>query len=251
MLELHGVYSGYDGNDVCRNISFTSDSPELIALIGPNGSGKSTLLKTVSGLINPSQGNISIDGSNMAEMKNPERAQKVSYLLQSRSVPNISVRRLVLHGRFPYLGYPRRYTAEDISIVEESLRLTGTEKFADKLLPALSGGQQQMAYIAMALAQQTDIILLDEPLTYLDIDRQSETMSLMKRLVSMGKTIITVLHDIPAAMKYADKLIILENGAIVCDVAPDAAYESGVVDRVFNTKLIRVPLGESFRYLCE
>lgn len=157
----------------------------------------------------------SADSGESADSENKEVAAVLYTLEQMKSGGSITVRSLVGHGRFPYLGYPRRYSAEDNRKIDEALELAGVSGLADKTLNELSGGQQQRAHIAMTLAQDTDIILLDEPLTYLDISHQLHIMQLIVRIKVMGKTIIAVMHDLNLALTYSDKIAVMQDGEIL------------------------------------
>lgn len=156
----------------------------------------------------------SADSGESADSENKEVAAAPYTLEQMKAGGSITVRSLVGHGRFPYLGYPRRYSAEDNRKIDEALELAGVSEIADKTLNELSGGQQR-AHIAMTLAQDTDIILLDEPLTYLDISHQLHIMQLIVRLKAMGKTIIAVMHDLNLALSYSDKIAVMKDGEIL------------------------------------
>ena len=185
MLELRNIYGGYGGKDILEDISISFAKGSITSVIGANGCGKSTLLQMCCGLLKPSRGQVLIDGKDIFKMKHTELAQKISYMEQVHNSGSITVRALASHGRFPYLGYPRRFTAQDKKTVDEALEAAGVSNIADRRVSELSGGQRQRAYIAMTLAQDTDIVLLDEPSTYLDISSQFELtdiVSAMKKI---------------------------------------------------------------------
>ena len=239
MIELRGLCAGYAGRDILRDVSLTFSPGKVLALLGPNGCGKSTLLRTVLGLQPKLGGQILIDGVPLEELSPRSRAQKVAYLAQSRSVPNITARRMVLHGRFPYLSYPRRYRREDYDAVEQALRWADAEDVAERSMQELSGGQRQKVYLAMALAQDTQTILMDEPTTYLDIGHQLEVMALARRLAEEGRAVVLVLHDLCQAMRTADEIAVLSDGHLLLHGTPEEVYAAGVLDRVFGISLRR------------
>lgn len=221
MLELKNVCGGYGKREVVREVSAAFPSGEITSIVGANGCGKSTLLMICAGLLTATSGEVLLDGTKIAAIPRNTLAKRVSYLEQVKSGGSITVRSLVGHGRFPYLGYPRRYSPEDNRKIDEAMKLAGIEDIADKTLGELSGGQQQRAYIAMTLAQDTEIILLDEPLTYLDISHQLRIMELIVRLKAMGKTIIAVMHDLNLALSYSDKIAVMREGELAAFGAPE------------------------------
>lgn len=251
MIELKQLSAGYGDRTVLRDISLRFEPGKLIALLGPNGSGKSTLLKAIVGLNDRSGGEILFDGVS-ADMLSPrQRAQWLAYMPQKRNTPNIIARRMVLHGRFPYLSYPRRYLPEDLRIAGEALELAGAADVAEESMAELSEGQRQKVYLAMALAQDTATILMDEPTNFLDVRHQLKLMELACRMTAQGKSIVMVLHDIRLAMKYADEIIVLENGSIRGDGTPDEICQSGVIDRVFGIKLSKFETDSGPQYFYE
>ena len=184
MLEARNLSAGYPGRAVLAGVSLAARPGRVLALLGPNGCGKSTLLRTMAGLLPPLGGEVLLDGRR--DYSPRQAAQRVAYLPQSRTAPNITVRRLVLHGRFPYLSYPRRYGREDYAAVDRALAAADALDLADRPLPELSGGQRQKAYLAMALAQETEAILMDEPTTFLDIRHQLEVLALLRQAADQG-----------------------------------------------------------------
>ena len=239
MVELQRLRVGYHGKEVLHDISLSLMPGKVTVLLGPNGCGKSTLLRAVSGLQPRSAGQILVDGLPSEQFSSKQLAQKIAYLPQARTIPNISAYRLVLHGRFPYLSYPRRYRQEDHEAALDALRWTDATDLADCLLPELSGGQRQKAYLAMALAQGTDTILMDEPTTYLDVQHQLEVMRISRRLAEQRKTVVLVLHDLCLAMRYADEVVTMDAGQICHCGTPEEIYNSGTLDRVFEITMRR------------
>ena len=205
-----------------------------MVILGPNGCGKSTLLKVLAGLLQPRCGTVRIDGKALSDISGKELARVLAYLPQSRPVPEITVERLVLHGRFPYLGYPRRYREQDRESARKAMAAVGVDVLASRELSTLSGGERQKAYIAMALAQDTPYILLDEPTIYLDIDRQLEVMRLCCGMRDAGKTVLVVLHDLSLALRFADRILLMQQGASVFEGTPAELAASDALDRVFH-----------------
>lgn len=244
MLELQEVSVGYARDPVLRGLHLVLPDGGLTALIGPNGCGKSTLLRTACGLLEPSAGRVLLDGAALQDIPRKERARRIAFLPQSRPVPDLTARSLVLHGRFPYLGYPRRYGKADYAAADAALAAVGAQALAGRDLRSLSGGERQKVYIAMALAQDAPTILLDEPTTYLDIDRQFEVMHLLSALRAQGKTVVAVLHDLALAFRFADRVVLLQDGAVCADGAPDEVAASGALARAFHVAACRIEVPE-------
>ncbi|MCI8818349.1 MAG: ABC transporter ATP-binding protein [Oscillibacter sp.] len=249
MLELKHVSVGYAGHVVLEDVSLALRPGRVLVLLGPNGCGKSTLLRAMAGLLPPLGGEILLDGKR--ERHSREAARRLAYLPQSRAVPSITARRMVLHGRFPYLSYPRRYRREDYEAVDRALRLADALELADRPLPELSGGQRQKVYLAMALAQETETILMDEPTTYLDIRRQLETLRLVRRLAEEGRAVALVLHDLCLALTTADDVAVLGEGKLLALNGPEEIYRSRVLDRMMGVRLDRAAGPGGWRYFCE
>jgi iron complex transport system ATP-binding protein len=173
-------------------------------------------------------------------MSRNEIAKKTAYLSQGKNTPDMTVEQMVLHGRFPYLSYPRRYSTYDREVAGKAMEAVGIAELAHKPLYTLSGGMRQNAYIAMALAQDTDYILLDEPTTYLDISHQIELMKLLRKLADNGKGIIAVMHDLPMAFNYSDEILVIENGKSRVQSNPIDICGSAVIKEVFNVQIERL-----------
>ena len=231
---------------VLNDVSCSVPRGKITVLVGPNGSGKSTLLRTICGFLPPRAGNVFLDGKNLCEYALSERAKKIAFLSQVRSLPEITVRRLVLHGRFPYTKFPRRYSQTDLQVAEDTLLALNLTPLTDSRLSELSGGQRQKACLAMALAQKTPALVLDEPLTFLDIRQQLELIHLLKDLRAQGKTVLLVVHDLQTALGLADKLIVLSGGRVVAEGEPDAIARQGTIDAVFGvrTEMHSLPQGK-------
>lgn len=239
MIELKNVSAGYGNKSVLGGMTVSFEKGKLTSIIGVNGCGKSTLLKAILGILPLSGGEIVIDGTDLDSLRGTALAKKVAYLSQGKSTPDMTVGQLVLHGRFPYLSYPRRYRQADREAARKAMEDVGIAHLADKPLFALSGGMRQNAYIAMALAQDTDYIFLDEPTTYLDIAHQLELMKLLKGLAEKGKGIITVMHDLPLAFDFSDRIAVIRDGTAVAQAPPSEIYGSSVIQEIFGVKTER------------
>ena len=250
MVELRNLFVGYDGVPVLKDITLSFPPGQVMALLGPNGCGKSTLLKAALGLIPAQKGEILLDGRNLSTLSPRDVAQKAAYLAQSRSVPNITARRMVLHGRFPYLSYPRRYRPEDYAMADRALQWADAADLAHRPMGELSGGQRQKVYLAMALAQDTQSIFMDEPTTFLDIGHQLEVMALARRLAGLGRAVVLVLHDLDLALRGCDRVAVLSNGTLRALGSPEEVFSSGVLDQVFGVAVRRMQTPEGWQYYC-
>ncbi|NLM09222.1 MAG: ABC transporter ATP-binding protein [Clostridiaceae bacterium] len=242
MIRLKDVTAGYKGIEVIKNINLSFEKGSITSIIGKNGCGKSTLLKTASKLLEPFSGDVTLNGKNIYNIPGRKLAKELSFLPQTRNTPNISVYNLVMHGRFPYLGFSRIPQYEDKAIVENALEKLGIERYRSKNLNELSGGERQKVYLAMVLAQDTDYIFLDEPTTYLDINHQLEILDIIKELKNMGKAVIMVIHDLNSALTCSNKVCLLDKGEVVIFDTPGAIYSSRDIERVFNVKCNEVYL---------
>lgn len=248
MLELSHVNFGY-GTPLLNDINIKFEQGKITTIIGPNGCGKSTLLKLSAKLLKPESGEIKLNGQNIKEFRNKEYARKVAILLQSSRIPQISVGALVGHGRFPYHSYHHHHKTNDKEIIENAMETAGVQDLRDKSLNQLSGGERQRAFIAMALAQDTDLLMLDEPTTFLDINHQLDIMNLVKKLNNQGKTIIMVLHDLNLALHNSHSILLMKRGEIVKYGTPEEVAESGEIDRIFNVRTTPVILDNKTYYV--
>ena len=239
MLELKNLSVGYDGRYVIRNVNLSFEPGMIYTIIGKNGSGKSTLLKSCSGLLTPKVGSVLLDGKELSKYPANQRAQKISYLSQSTNTPNITVERLLAHARFPHLSYPKKLRDEDIRIIYRALGDMKAQCFIHSYLRELSGGERQRVYLAMQLAQDTPILLLDEPTTYLDIEYQLSLMELLQKLKAQGKTIIMVLHDLEQALKYSDQIIAVDAGKDIYTGTPEEILADGTLKKIFHVDVQR------------
>ncbi len=237
MIKCEQLAAGYGGNTVIHGIDWSLADGKLTVIVGPNGSGKSTLLKAILGQAERKGGRISLEGRSIGEWSSRDVAKRVAYLPQNRNDANISVFRMVLHGRFPYIEYPRHYTREDEEAVLRALQKMGIEHLKGKPVSELSGGEKQKAYLAMALVQDSPVLLLDEPATYLDICGQLELMRILRRLTREGKTVAAVLHDLNFALQYGDEMLLMEEGRLVQKGTCRECLESGSLERVFGIRI--------------
>ena len=240
MLELKNISAGYGNKTVLQDVTASFEKGKLTSIIGVNGCGKSTLLKAMIGILPLSEGEIVIDGRDIGGLGRNGIAKKIAYLAQSKNTPDMTVEQMVLHGRFPYLSYPRRYRESDREIAREAMNTVGIAHLAGKPLYELSGGMRQTAYIAMALAQDTDYILLDEPTTHLDIAHQLDLMRILRGLADRGKGIVTVMHDLPLAFDFSDELAVIRDGSIAKKAAPMDTYNSPVIKEIFDIRVERM-----------
>ncbi len=234
MIEIKNISKSYGDKNVVDNVSTLIREGKITAFIGPNGAGKSTLLSVISRLIPKKSGEVIIDGRRIEEWKDSELAKKISILKQSNNINiRLTVEDLVAFGRFPYSQ--GKLTKEDERIIEDSINYLKLDDMKDKYLDELSGGQRQRAYIAMVLAQDTDYILLDEPLNNLDMKHSVEIMKILRRLVDeLGKTIAIVIHDINFASCYSDFIVALKNGRVVEDNTAEKIIEKSVLEKLFD-----------------
>lgn len=210
----------------------------VTAIIGPNGSGKSTLLRTLSRLLRPETGSVLLDGAAIARMSPGHVARQIATLPQSPgAVPGMTVQELVEQGRYPHTGPLRMRSDRDRAAVERALELTSSSRFRHRLLDSLSGGERQRVWIALALAQEPRILLLDEPTTFLDVNHQIQALNLIQALNrEHGLTVVMALHDLNQASQYAERLVVLHGGRIVEEGSPTEVIREDVLASVFNVQ---------------
>jgi len=227
----------YDDRVISQNLSVKIPDGSFTVIVGPNACGKSTLLRTLSKLIKPSAGQVVLDGKGITTYKSKEVARRLGLLPQSSTAPDgITVANLVAHGRYPYQNFIKQWTEEDEAAVLTAMQLTHTSELSHRFVDELSGGQRQRVWVAMVLAQQTPLLLLDEPTTYLDIAHQIELLELFIDLNQQGRTIIAVLHDLNHAARYANHIIAMKNGQIIAQGAPREIVTEQLVEEVFGLK---------------
>ncbi|EJW20121.1 ABC transporter ATP-binding protein [Paenibacillus alvei] len=234
MVEVRGVSKQYGGKNVVENVSVTIAKGKITSFIGPNGAGKSTLLSIISRLITKDSGEVHIDGKEVSEWNSKDLAKKISILKQSNHVNlRLTIRELVSFGRFPYSQ--GRLNDEDWKYVDEAIEYMGLSGMQHKYLDQLSGGQKQRAYIAMVIAQNTEYILLDEPLNNLDMKHSVQIMKILRRLVNeMGKTIVIVIHDINFASCYSDYIVALKDGKVVKEGSTQDIIDTKVLQDIYD-----------------
>lgn len=232
--------SGYDDKTILQNINLEIPANKISVIIGSNGCGKSTLLKTLAKLIKPSQGDITLDGKNISKIPPKKLAQILGVLPQSPIVPEgITVADLIGRGRFPHQSLFSGWSKQDYEAVAEAMEIMNVTEFADLDIDELSGGQRQRVWIAMALAQQTDILFLDEPTTFLDITYQVEILDLLTDLNRKhGTTIVMVLHDINLSARYADYIYAIKYGKLVSEGAPKEVITDSLIKEIFDMNSI-------------
>ncbi len=226
----------YEETPVLEGMNLMVPEGKISIIIGANGCGKSTLLKTVARILKPLAGEIYIGGKNIKGQKPRDIAKQMAFLPQTPKCPEqITVRELVAYGRFPYRKAIGGMDKHDKEQVEWAIAETGLQEFADRLVESLSGGQRQRAWIAMTLAQETPIILLDEPTTYLDMAHQMEVLKLLQRLnQSKQYTIVMVLHELNQACRFADHIIGMKQGAVVCEGSPRDAITKETLKQIYG-----------------
>ncbi len=239
-METKHLSFSYDKTPILKNINIKFKRGAVTTLMGANGCGKSTLLNLLSRNLIANSGRILLKGKNIEDYKNKEFARELGMVYQqNRILGDITVKRLVSYGRTPYLKPLQKYSEEDIEHIEFALTMTNLKELENKEVIKLSGGQRQRVFIAMALAQKSNVILLDEPTTYLDIKYQMDILSLVRKInKDLGITIIMVLHDIMQAINYSDEVIGLEKGKIVFQGKPEEVLNNEVISSLYGTSLI-------------
>lgn len=235
-IELKGIRFSYNREvSFMKNLSASFASGKVTSIVGPNGCGKSTMVKLIDGIIRPFAGEILVDGESTFGMGHKDRARKLAVLAQACRLPAMTVESLVACGRYPHLERQGRLTPRDREIVERAMCLAGVERFRGHDLRQLSGGERQRAFIAMTLAQDTRIVLLDEPTTFLDIGACHGLMQLIRRLnEDEGKTIVMVIHDLDLALRYSDELLVMERGRVISAGSVERVLEGGAIDCAFG-----------------
>ncbi|WP_051147208.1 ABC transporter ATP-binding protein [Glaciibacter superstes] len=245
-LSARGLRLAYDRRVVVDDLSIDIPSGGFTIIVGPNACGKSTLLKALSRTLSPAAGEVLLDGRPLASYRSKAVARQLAMLPQSPIAPEaITVRDLVGRGRFPHQRLLRQWSAVDERAVEEALAATNSEELAERYVAELSGGQRQRVWIAMVLAQQTGLLLLDEPTTFLDIAHQYEVLELCARLHAEGRTLALVLHDLNQAARYATNLVVMKAGRVVAVGDPAQILTAELVEDVFGLACVIIPDPES------
>lgn len=231
-----GLHAGYRGRAVVQGVELDVPAGLITSIIGPNGCGKSTLVKTLGRLLPPTGGHVELGGDRLDTLRPRQIARRLAILPQNPVAPEgLVVRDLVARGRQPHQPWYRQWSVEDDRIIDESLAATGVLDLADRPLDELSGGQRQRAWIAMSLAQQTDVLLMDEPTTHLDLAHAVEVLDLVVDLCrTTGRTVVMVLHDLSLAARYSDHLVVVKDGRVHAQGPPVDVIEPGLLDEVFG-----------------
>ncbi|MGD7049319.1 ABC transporter ATP-binding protein [Rossellomorea marisflavi] len=235
-LQTKGLTLAYGERTIIDQMDLDIPKGEITVFIGGNGCGKSTLLRSIARLMKPKEGSVLLDGESISRLSTKEVARKMAILPQTPVSPEgLTVLQLVKQGRYPHQSWLKQWSRKDEEIVEDALRATGMEEFRDRKVDELSGGQRQRAWIALTLAQDTDIILLDEPTTYLDMTHQIEILDLLFELNEKeGRTIVMVLHDINLACRYAHNIVAIRDREVYAQGKPEEVISCELVKHVFG-----------------
>ncbi len=248
MISTENLTIAYGDKVIINDLNLTLQKGKITALIGPNGCGKSTLLKALARINKANAGQVLLNNQPLSSYADKQLAQKMSLLPQILITPEgITVQRLVEYGRSPYISHWGKLGDQDKSIVNAAMQETQVSEFATQAVESLSGGQRQRAWIAMILAQDTDIIMLDEPTTYLDLSHQIELMKLMQAMKDKGKTVIVVLHDLNQACRYSDHLVVMKEGAVIAEGEPEKVFTEQLLRDVFSLEatVIKDPIANT------
>jgi len=242
ILRVDTISAGYGRSDILHDVSFDVHRGSLTILVGPNGSGKSSLLGLMGRLLAPTCGSVLLEGEKIHSLPTRAVARQLAILPQTPILPDaISVYDLVCHGRYPHRGLLSTWTKADELAVETALKITGTLDYAAHAVDTLSGGQRQRCWIAMALAQETPVLLLDEPTTFLDLRFQLDVLDLLKKLTrDHGRSIVAVLHDINQAVNFADQMIFLKDGRVAKVLDAPKTCQPDIIQSVFDVRTTRM-----------
>ncbi|MEU2563012.1 ABC transporter ATP-binding protein [Streptomyces longispororuber] len=246
-LAAKGVSVGYGGSMVIDDLDVAIPPGVITTIIGPNGCGKSTLLRTLSRLLKPAKGAVVLDGQDIVKLKTKDVAKKLGLLPQAPVAPEgLTVADLVARGRHPHQSWLRQWSSDDVDVVERALAMTGVSDLADRPVDALSGGQRQRVWISMTLAQGTDLLLLDEPTTYLDLAHAVDVLDLVDDLHESGRTVVMVLHDLNLATRYSDHLVVMKDGAVLAQGHPRDVITADLLEEAFGlrAKVVDDPVGD-------
>ncbi len=239
MIQIKNLNVHYGNSNIINNLSLNIEKGKFTSIIGPNGCGKSTIIKSIAGLIPCNKNSITIDNKLRTAYKRKEFSKKIAFLMQfGTSCTGITVRELVSYGRHPYTsGFFNKKNEEDESIIDWAIKKTNLKNYENKFLELLSGGEKQRAYLAMALAQQPEILILDEPTNHLDIKYQYEILNLVRQLnLEQEVTVVCVLHDINQASKYSDNIVVVKNGTLIKSGTPKQCITKDLMHKVYDIK---------------
>lgn len=250
-VELRGVRFAYGEHAVLDGLSLALPAGCLTGIVGPNGCGKSTLLRVIDGVLELAAGEVLVEGDALGSLSARERAERIALLPQIHRTPSMTVEALVSCGRYAHMGLFGGLTEQDRQIVADSMRVAGVEHLAHKAARTLSGGERQRAFIAMVLAQRARTVLLDEPTTYLDPRAALDVMGLARGLVyEQGMTGAVVIHDLPLALRFCDRIAVMDSGRIVAVGTPAEILDQGVLEQVFGVMIARMELNGEVVYSC-
>ncbi|AIG74733.1 MULTISPECIES: ABC transporter ATP-binding protein [Amycolatopsis] len=246
-LHADALTLAYDGRTVAEDLGVVIPDRSFTVIVGPNACGKTTLLRALARMLKPRKGSVFLDGQVISSFPAKEVARRLGLLPQSSIAPDgITVADLVARGRYPHQRLLRQWSREDATVVAESMRATGVDDLAERLVDELSGGQRQRVWMAMALAQETDLLLLDEPTTYLDIAHQMDILDLCAELhQKQGRTLVAVLHDLNHAARYATHMIAMRGGEVLATGAPEEVVTAANVEKIFELPCRVMPCPET------
>ncbi len=236
MIKTQSMTLGYHNKKIVHNVDLHIEKGKITTIVGPNGCGKSTVLKGISRLLNPIDGEVYLDDQRIGELTSKRIAKKIAILPQIRKAPeDIRVRDLVALGRYPHLNWRGKLNQKDQEMIEWALEKTTMVDYADRRMDQLSGGEAQRAWIAMALAQKTEMIILDEPTTFLDLSHQLEVLELLAELNQKeGLSILMVLHDLNQAIRFSDQIYVMNQGRVICGGSPDEVVNQSILRETFS-----------------
>lgn len=235
MIQANAISVGYRSDPVVRQVDLRATAGSFTAVLGPNGSGKSTLLRGLGRILPLSAGSVEVAGRGLDSFSHKEFARQVAFLPQAAVVPDqVTVRELVGRGRFPHHGLWRPWSRNDGPAIEEAMAAAGIAELSGRRVAELSGGQQQRVWLALVLAQQASVLLLDEPTTFLDIAHQYEVLELCRELAADGRAVVAVLHDLDQAARYADQLVVLQAGRVAAAGPPAEVLTPELMTEVFG-----------------
>ena len=249
MIKIDNISFSYGKSPFIEGLSTEFKRGRLYGIIGPNGCGKSTLLKLMSGSLSPDNGKILIGGRDLSDIPRKELAKISGIMPQMRPTPDMIVSDYVLCGRFPYRNDKENCRSEDIRITEKALLLTDTAKFSKRRITELSGGERQRVYLALLLAQNTQIVLCDEPATHLDVKGNLSIMKMLLDIKKQDKCVIAVLHDLTSALRFCDEIILMDKGKIIDTGSPEDIVKNKGLNRVFGVECIPVTTENGINYV--